>query len=184
MFVDSIRDQLQRAEMDFIHTRVDVVCIKDCTDTFPFFERRLGPFKSGHNYNLPFFVARILVEQGIGKLEEKDTVTSNTIRKINFQESSDKDMHKIDDHTYVQAIQQLRIYNAWYQQDKINRREYNQLNSDLDDMIRVRLGKINRLALANQNMKFINMMTPEEKALYEQLNKNVQAWRDFFGKIQ
>ncbi len=74
----------------------------------------LGPFKAGHNYNFPYFVARILVEQGLAKFEEKDIITSNGIKKINFQESTDKEVHKIDDHTYVQAIQQLRIYNVWY----------------------------------------------------------------------
>ena len=72
----------------------------------------------------------------------------------------------------------------WYQQDKINRREFNQLNSDLDDMIRVRLGKINRLAMLPQNLKLINMLTPEEKMLYEELTLNIQNWRDFFSKIQ
>ena len=163
MSSDTIRDKLQRTEMDFLHNRVDVICIKDYPDTFSFFDRRLGPFKAGHNYNFPYFVARILVEQGLAKFEEKDIITSNGIKKINFQESTDKEVHKIDDHTYVQAIQQLRIYNVWYQQDKINRREFNQLNSDLDDMIRVRLGKINRLAMSPQNLKLINMLTPEKK---------------------
>jgi len=74
--------------------------------------------------------------------------------------------------------------NAWYSKDKIDRREYNLLCSDLNDLIRVRLGKVVRLAMQQQNLRTQTLLTPEEKILYDHLVLNIQEWSNFLSKVK
>jgi len=173
-----------RAEMDFLQNKVDVQCIKDCPDSFVVLDRHVGPFKAGNTYTFYFWIAQILVQEGIVKFEDRDVITSQNIKKINFQESTNPELHKIEENTYLQTLEHLKVMNAWYSKDKIDRREYNLLCSDLNDLIRVRLGKVVRLAMQQQNLKTQTLLTPEEKILYDHLVLNIQEWSNFLSKIK
>lgn len=181
---NSITSKLLREQMDFIQTRVDTICVKEFSQGFLHLGRRLGPFKLGHNYNLPYYIARIMVEEGILKFDEKTIVNSTSIQKINFQESTDPELHQVDDHIYVQGVEQLKVLNIFQKHDKIPRREFNQLFSDLNDLIRVRLAKLSRLSIATQGMKTKSLLSSEEKILYEELSKGIKEWRDFLSKVE
>jgi hypothetical protein len=177
--VNSISSKLKRIEMSFTHTKVDTICIKDFPQPVTVLARRIGPFKMGNPYTLEYYLARIFVEEGILKFDENKIMNSATIQKINFMESTNAEPRPIDDHVYVQAIQRLSIFENMIKQDKIPRREFSQLFSDVNDLIRVRLAKIIRLATQPQHLKIKKVLTEEERILFDYISNTILEWQNF-----
>ena len=108
------------------------------------------------------------------------------IQKINFQESTSTSLRELKQHDYiyVQAHEQLELLNKLYGQGKIPRQEYAQFYSDVNDLIRVRISKINRLALQSTTPHTKKLLTSEEQILFSRLSKIIQQWKDYLGKIE
>ncbi|MHA1602749.1 MAG: hypothetical protein ACTSUI_07015, partial [Promethearchaeota archaeon] len=145
--VKSILRELERKENEFSHQKVDITCIKKMK-SFSHLGRHYGPFKLGHSYNLDNYIARILVEEGFCKYDENGVLNRKAIQKINFIESTNKELGDLNnkDYIYVQAHEQLEILNTLSEKNKIPRQDFKQLYSDVNDLIRVRMAKISRLA--------------------------------------
>lgn len=176
--VTSIKSQLLRKEIEFIHNKVDTICTKDFPTSFPQLGKRVGPFKIGHPYTLDQYVARIFVERGYLKFDG-DQVDCNTIKKINFQESTNTELRKIpQDHIYVQAMEQLNILDKFADDSRKAKQEYKTLRADINDLLRVRLAKINRLAMQSEDLKSKKLLTSEEIILFDVLSQAVREWRE------
>lgn len=182
--VNSIESRLRRIENNFLHQKVDTICI-NALDAFQHIGRRLGPFKVGHPYTLENYIARILVEEGYLKYDEKGKLDRKGIQKINFQESTSTKLCdlKDNDYIYVQAHEQLEVLNVLHNQRKIPRLDFTQFYSDVNDLIRVRTSKIIRLALQTNQLRSKKILTSEEKILFEEMGKIIKEWKEHLGKI-
>ncbi len=182
--VNSTTSRLKRRENEFLHQKVDTLCSKEL-DAFQHLGKRVGPFKVGHPYTLDNYIARILVEEGYLKYDEKGKLDRKGIQKINFQESTSTQLCdlKDKDYVYVQAHEQLEILNKLYQQNKIPRQEFIQFFSDVNDLIRVRSSKIVRLALQANQARNKKLLTSEEQILFEQMSEVMQEWKVYLSKI-
>lgn len=181
---NSITSRLKRKENEFLHQKVDTICIKEL-GAFQHIGRRLGPFKVGHPYTLDNFIARILVEEGFLKYDEKGKLDRKGIQKINFQESTSTTLSDLNekDYIYVQAHEQLEVLNTLYHQGKIPRQEFTQFYSDVNDLIKVRTSKIIRLALQSNQIRAKKQLTSEEQILFERMSKVMHEWKKHLGKI-
>jgi GINS complex protein helical bundle domain len=180
---NSIKSQLLRVKNEFNHIKVDTLCKKTFEHSFHHLGRVIGPFKIGHPYQLDQYIARIFVEQGYLQFEEKGLLNSNTIQKINFQESTNPGIGKIQDKIYVQALEQLKILSKLEENEPKSRREYRKLISDVNDLIRVRLAKITRLANQSRDMRTKKKLSAEELILFESISTQINDWRDILSKI-
>lgn len=181
---NSITSELNRKKNELIHKKVDTTCSKSMP-AFRHLGRKLGPFKVGHPYTLENYIARILVEEQILKYTDVGHLNRKAIQKINFQESTIPELRPInDDFIYLQAHEQLEILNKMYERGKIPRQEFTQFYSDVNDLIRVRISKINRLAIQQKTPQVSKLLTSEEKILYDRLSKTIEEWRNQLGKIQ
>ncbi|UYP46606.1 hypothetical protein NEF87_002891 [Candidatus Lokiarchaeum ossiferum] len=183
---NSICAQLLREENEFSHEKVDTLCMKDFPHSINHLGKRIGPFKVGHPYPLDHYVAKILVKKGYLRFDDEKLLNRKSIQKINFQESTNPELGKIEDHSYVytQAHEQLKIINEMYEQGKAPRQDFKQFYSDLNDLIRVRLAKINRLATQPQNVQSKKVLTSEEIILFDEISKNINEWREHLGKVK
>ena len=182
---NSIRSELNRKKNELIHQKVDTICSK----TMPAFRhlgRKLGPFKVGHPYTLENYISRILVEEGILKYTDSGGhLNRKEIQKINFQESTIPELRPIkEEYIYLQAHEQLEILNNLYERGKIPRQEFTQFYSDVNDLLRVRISKINRLAIQQKTPQVSKLLTTEEHILYTRLSQTIEEWRNQLGKIQ
>ena len=181
---NSIRSELDRKKNELVHTKVDTTCSK-AMPAFSHLGRKLGPFKIGHPYTLDNYIARILVEEGILKYTDSGHLNRKAIQKINFQESTVPELRPIkQEFIYLQAHEQLEILNKMYEQSKIPRQEFTQFYSDVNDLLRVRISKINRLAIQQKTPQVSKILTMEEKILYDRLSKAIEEWRTHLGKIR
>ncbi len=180
----SITAQLKREANLFIHQKCETLCVKEYKESFMALGKKVGPFKLGYPYRLDNYIARILVENGILKFENHSRLDNSAIQKINFQESTAPELRKIQDNVYIQALEQLKILNSLPEKDIIGRRGVRQLFSDLNDLVRVRLPKINRLAIQKPTMASKKLLTAEERVLFDYLTANIQEWRTFLESYQ
>ena len=181
---NSITSELDRKKNELIHQKVDTTCSK-AMPAFRHLGRKIGPFKVGHPYTLENYIARILVEEQILKYTDVGHLNRKAIQKINFQESTIPELRPIkEDFIYLQAHEQLEILNKMYERGKIPRQEFTQFYSDVNDLIRVRISKINRLAIQQKTPQASKLLTTEEKILYDRLSKTIEEWRNQLGKIQ
>ncbi|MHA1920266.1 MAG: hypothetical protein ACTSWX_11020, partial [Promethearchaeota archaeon] len=85
--VNSIKNKLLREENDYLHQKIDTICLKELK-YFQHLGRKIGPFKVGHPYTLDNYIARILIEEGFLRYDDGNHITPKTIQKINFREST------------------------------------------------------------------------------------------------
>ncbi|MCF2138840.1 MAG: DNA replication complex GINS family protein [Candidatus Lokiarchaeota archaeon] len=179
----SIKNKLKRDQNKYIHQKVDVIVTKE----FPSFHilgKHIGPFKLGHPMTIDQYIARILVEEGIVKFDDTKHLNRKGIQKINFQESTNPELGKIaENFIYTQAREQLEIMNKLYEQGKIPRQEFKQLLSDVNDLIRVRLAKINRLAVQTGRSQSERNLTQEERILFDEIASKINEWKTALGKV-
>ena len=181
---NSIKSVLDRKKNELIHNKVDTTCSK-AMPAFNHLGRKLGPFKVGHPYTLENYIARVLVEEGFLKYTDSGHLNRKAIQKINFQESTIPELRPIkEEYIYLQGHEQLEILNKLYEQGKIPRQEFTQFYSDVNDLLRVRISKINRLAIQQKTPQVSKLLTTEERILYERLSQTIQEWRTYLGKIQ
>jgi len=179
----SIQSQLKRDQNKYIHQKVDVLVVKEFP-TFDLLGKRIGPFKLGHSMTIDQYIARILVEEGIVKFDNGKHLNRKGIQKINFQESTNPELGKIrEEYIYTQAHEQLEIINKLYEHGKVPRQEFKQLLSDVNDLIRVRLAKINRLAIQTRRSQYEKYLTREEKILFDEISSKIDEWKQALGKI-
>ena len=177
----SITKKLKREENKFIHRKAETICQKEFPHTFQYLNKKIGPFKLGHTYTMENFIARIFVEADYLKFTDEYHINSQTIQKINFQESTSKQLNKIQDLIYIQAREHLKIAQKQYQHDQIQYRDMSRLKSDINDLSSVRIGKINRLARHSRNLEAKKRLTDEELVLYEKLGQAFKEWQDYLN---
>ncbi len=182
---NSITAQLLREDNEFNHQKVDTVCMKNFPQSINHLGKRIGPFKVGHPYSLDHYLAKIFVKKEYLRFDDEKLLNRKSIQKINFQESTNPELGKIEDHSYVytQAHEQLELINEMYEQGKAPRQDFKQFYSDVNDLIRVRLAKINRLATQPQNVQSRKVLTSEENILFEEISKKINEWREHLGKV-
>ena len=183
--MNSIRNKLLREENEYFHQKIDTICIKKLRN-FQHLGRKIGPFKVGHPYTLDNYIVRILIKEGYLRFDDGNQITPKTIQKINFRESTNRELGNIPKshkHVYIQAHQELILLNKLSENGKKPQKDFKQLYSDVNDLIRVRLAKIIRLAIQTQNIQSKKSLTSEELILFEGLSKQIKEWRDHLGSI-
>ncbi len=175
----SIKEKLKREENKFIHLRAETLCQKKFPHSFQLLGRKIGPFKVGHTYTMENYIARIFVESGYLTYTDEYHVNSKTIQKINFEESTERQLKKIKDLIYIQSREQMKIAKTHYENEDLSYRLMKQLFSDVNDLISVRLAKIGRLARFSKNLDAKKKLTDEELILFQELRNSIQEWQDY-----
>ncbi|MHA1475811.1 MAG: hypothetical protein ACTSQ5_11580 [Promethearchaeota archaeon] len=112
--MNSIRNKLLREENEYFHQKIDTICIKELRN-FQHLGRKVGPFKVGHPYTLDNYIARILIKEGYIRFDDGNQITAKTIQKINFRESTNRELGNIPKnhkHVYNQTHQELKLLNT------------------------------------------------------------------------
>ncbi len=183
---NSIKSKLLREENEFIHQIVDTICIKDFPNSMIHLGKKIGPLKLGHPYSLEQYIAQIFVKNGFLRYNDESHLNRKAIQKINFQESTNPELGNIQGYNYIytQAHEQLLLSNQMYENGDIPRQDFKQLYSDVNDLIRVRLAKINRLASQTQNLQSKKKLSSEEQILFEQISENIKEWKENLGTVK
>jgi hypothetical protein len=128
---------------------------------------------------MEYFIAATFLKQDI--LELIDPLDVQKIQKIAFNESRSNEINKIDKNTYVAIREHMDVLAGKLQRKLIPDKEYKSFNSNIQDLITVRLKKIANYSQNQQNMKTLQSFSDEERMLLNNLAGYVTTWRNYFG---
>jgi hypothetical protein len=141
----------------------------------------IGPFEEGQEYEISFWIAQELVKAGLARFKEEETLDSVKVHKIYWKERIQPigQVTPLPENFYPK----LRRFIAKLKNEAIKnpekRVEYEKILGISHDIVNCRLRKIVSLACAQvKNSDIIRNLTKEEQALYEQLYKLSNEWRE------
>ena len=144
-------------------------------------DAQIGPFEEGHEAKIPMWVARVLEDAGIAKLADTELLfKSSDLYKLSWKEERNEVVSPLPPNFYSKLRALLLYLNEGIRQNPTHTllSEQRQSLMKAQDLVNCRLQKILRLAMErNPTKSLIEVLEPEEKALYSALRSEIEEWR-------
>ena len=140
----------------------------------------VGPFEEGNEYELKYWVARELEKAGIVRLRE-ETLSASELYPILHRERIQpvSSLSSLPEDFYPRLRRILESLRRASRSSPDKMREYEYVEHLSKDIVSCRLKKIISLASTpGQKSQIIRNLTAEELALYEELSRIINEWRD------
>ena len=172
-FIFEWRHHLERIKMK---KDCDVLEISD--------DEKIGPFKEGDEVKLPYWQAKILVNQNYAKFIDLKPIQPGDLHKILYRELPNPQLTPIDPNFYVKIHESLLELTEQNKKnpDLLVLEKIKKMKSLLRDVISRRFYKLLRLAATTEkeSSDILQNWTNEEKGLYEILRKILSEWESQF----
>ncbi|MDI9644857.1 MAG: DNA replication complex GINS family protein [Candidatus Verstraetearchaeota archaeon] len=142
----------------------------------------VGPFEEGRDARVPFWVARILEAEGFVKIVDGDAqpLKPSDLYKLCWKEERNEGLSKLPKHFYPRLRLLLASLNEAIKDNPTHTvlSEHQQSNMKAKDLVTCRLQKILQLAMErNPSKTSIDLLEPEELALYNTIRTGIEEWR-------
>lgn len=140
----------------------------------------VGPFEEGNEYDVEYWIARQLVNNGVARFRNKDMLDSNRLYKIQWKErvQSGKQVSKLPTEFYPKLRRYLEQMRQEMTKNPERTQEFGKAKQVAKDIIISRLKKIVSLASAPpQTRQILENLTTEEKFLYNKIYRLTTQWR-------
>lgn len=177
MSVENISSVIESRLFLFENRSVKVVALKNMPkiDLASF---SVGPFEEGREYEVKFWVARILEEEGIIRVLEVRWNSASNLPNIHFAERQTSTPSPIPSDFYPMVRRLMEELKAASIRSAEKAFEYEWTKNLLNDIIDLRISKVITLTLLqNLDMQALRNLTFEEKALYESIRNIIAEWR-------
>ncbi|MHA1593832.1 MAG: hypothetical protein ACTSXJ_00215 [Candidatus Baldrarchaeia archaeon] len=176
MILADERAALRRLAFEFLHKKVKVMFLRDFPE-IDLGEDKIGPFKKGDTVEMYLWLAKILSQEGIARIEEGlDKFTSVDLYKILRAEIGKPGINPLPEMFYLTVREQMESMKASERESPHAAGESERLATFLRDIMIARLNKIIKLALQNPRPSELNALSQEEKVLYEKLSGIIRTW--------
>lgn len=143
---------------------------------------KLGAYEEGRDEQLPIWVARILEAEGFVKIsgEESQALKSTELYKLCWKEERNDGLSKLPSHFYPRLRRLLASLNEAIKKNPTNTllSEHRQSFMKAQDLMNCRLQKILNLARERNPLRSsLEMLEPEELALFNSIKEEIDEWR-------
>ena len=147
-------------------------------------ENELGPFKEGEEVKLPYWQAKILVNENYAKFIDLKPIQTGDLHKILYREHPNPQLTQIDPNFYVKIHEDLLELTENYQKNPDLRllQKIEKIKSLFRDVASRRFYKLLRIAATapGERSELYENCTNEEKKLLESLRKILHDWETQF----
>ncbi|MFX1294405.1 MAG: hypothetical protein ACFFD2_06065 [Promethearchaeota archaeon] len=147
-------------------------------------DEKLGPFKEGDEVKLPYWKAKIFVDQNYAKFIDLKPIQTGDLHKILYRELPNPQLTPIDQNFYVKVYEDLLELSEKYQKNPDLRllQKIEKIKSLFRDVMSRRFYKLLRIAAAapGKRSDIYQNCTNEEKKLLESLRKILEEWESQF----
>lgn len=135
-------------------------------------------FKPGMKTEIPYRVLQRLLEKKIVEVDVESILELHPLKKIQWMESRTKELTKLDEGFYVKAKLYFSHLREKARRDENAEIELAKAKVLFEDIVRLRLTKIARLAMADPtpSRDFMEKMTREERVFYAKLCHLISEW--------
>lgn len=175
----SYMDTIEDIDFDFEESPIIVVMLMDLPEVEAR-GRKFGPFKSGQEVELPFWVAEKLLGFGSAKLRDEDRLSLQALSKIHWRETvpNSRQISKLVENFYPTLRRFLNELREAEKADDVRGKDFKKAFELSRDIVNCRISKIVSLAFVPvQASDIVRNMASEEKALYSRLTKLIDEWR-------
>lgn len=143
---------------------------------------QLGAYEEGREEKLPIWVARILEADGFVKVsgEESHGLKSTELYKLCWKEERNEGLSELPNHFYPRLRQLLASLNEAIKNNPTHTllNEHRQSFMKAQDLVNCRLQKILHLAMERNPLRHsLDLLTPEELALFSSIREEIDTWR-------
>ena len=164
----------------FRNEDVSTECIKDYAG-FSMFGEQFGPFEKGKNYRLKLFLAVPFIENSILKMHSSEKCDNVDVQRNAIAERDTQQLIRQDTEYFLNKIKE---YRKFMEKDIVNevkpRRDLENFNSYLMNIIDNRLLKILRLTKTELSLDAERRLTNSEQILFKRIHVLVNTWRSFY----
>jgi len=169
---------IEDVDREFENSKVKVMVVRDSHE-LEFGNRKIGPFKNGQEVEVSEWIAEILVDQGIVKFRDQDTIDLNSLSKIHWKETipASRQLPPLNPNFYCELRRLIKRLSKDSKTDSNKLKEYEKAVSLSKDIVNCRLRKIASLAASPATASdVVQAMAREEKALYMSLSSIIADW--------
>ena len=130
------------------------------------------PVEEGYETNVPRWLAEWLIEKGYAEYTSQQTSLRQQLARSIWQEEQGSNPQKLAENYYAELKKPIE------DMLKSNDPNFAAAQSMLQDLLRMRIKKIRRMAESNTKSEAFDALLPEEKAWYEEYRKLFQDWID------
>jgi DNA replication initiation complex subunit (GINS family) len=150
-------------------------------------EETIGPFKSGQEIELAYWMAEELVNSGLAKFRDQDLLDINKLTKIHWKETipTSRQIPSLQKNFYFILKKFLKEVIEESKKDTSKIMLYERALALSRDIINCRVRKIISIAATSTNSwDMIKNMAVEEIALHNKLNSIIHEWNDNILKTE
>jgi len=150
-------------------------------------EETIGPFKSGQEIELAYWMVEELVNSGLAKFREQDLLDITKLTKIHWKETipTSRQIPRLQKNFYFILKKFLKEVSEESKKDTSKIMLYERALALSRDIINCRVRKIISIAATSTNSwDMIENMAVEEIALHNKLNLIINEWKDNILKIE
>ena len=177
---DSHRTSIVDAvDTEYENASVKLVFLRDLPET-RIGDRVLGPWRSGQELELPFWLASHIVGQGYARFRDEDQLSLNNLSTIHYRETlpASRQLPPLQPSFYFQLRRLIRGLKEHEGRDRIKARELDRALALARDIVNIRVKKIASIAASvERTNELMSNLTSEERILYEAVRQNVDSWK-------
>ena len=165
-------------DFDFENSQIRVIVTREIPETSRL--AKLSSAKVGQEIDVPYWMAKELVQQSFARFREEDTIDYNSLSKIHWRETipASRQLPSLQPNFYCMLRRHLFELRQLSRQDQVKLRELERTETLLRDIVNVRIRKIVSLAASpTPTEELLQGLTLEERALYSILNKTIEEWK-------
>jgi len=162
-------------DFDFENSQTRVVLTRELSDLPPKLSRTLSA-RVGQEVEVPYWMARELVQLGYARFREEDVLNYNSLSKIHWRETipASRQLPALQPNFYCLLRRHVSDLKELSKRDQVKLREMERTENLVRDIVNCRIRKIVSLAASpTPSEELIQGLTYEERTLYSVLNKTI-----------
>ena len=170
---------VEEIDFDFKNAPVKIVVIRDSPELIVG-EKDIGPFKSGQEVEIPYWIAEELVRSGVAKFGDEDRLGLPALSKVHWRETipTSRQIPQLPEKFYSTLRRFLVELEADTRSDQTKFKDLEKAVGLSKDIVNCRARKIVSLAAAPlQTESVVQNLTYEERALYMRLSDIINDWK-------
>jgi hypothetical protein len=159
---------------------VSAECVKNHAG-FSLFGEQFGPFEKGKNYRLKLFLAMPFIESNILKIHSSEKCDNVDVQRYALAERDTQQLIQQETNYFLNKIKEFKKFMEKDILDDLKpRRDLENFNSYLMNIIDHRLLKILRLTKTDLSLDDERRLTNSEQVLFKHIHELVNTWRNFY----
>ena len=177
---ENFTELLKRINFSYHNEEIKTECIKN-HGSFSLLGKKFGPFEKGKEYAIKYFLAVPFIEKNILKLSSSEKCDNVDVQRYAITERDDQRLVRQETVFFLNKIKQFkRFLEKDIKAGVKPPLDLDKYNSYLISILDNRMLKLLKLTKTQLSMDNERRLTNSENALFVQISRLINTWRNFY----